>query len=469
MHKLPAKPLRTLIASSACLAALLASSSASASGFSTARFGGEHGHPTTNNPTAIYYNPAGLAVDTPGESDEGFRFKLFVDGTFALRAASFNHTASPNDTPEPDGAAGANTGEASLFNFAGAPMVGAAALIDDLAIGAGFYVPFGGASSWGKNDAFEGSTQFAGPVDGVQRWHTIDGNLRSMYLSLGAAYDIMDRIAVGATFNLVMSQVQTVRARTVAGVDDVNLEGRSLIDVSGMNASFGVGAIGEVVEDKLWIGFSYQAPPGLGEQRLNGTLTNNYSGNITEDPVDLLQTLPAVYRLGVRARPVPDVELRIFGDVTDWSTFERQCVVPEGGDCEIADDGSFIGEGEVPYLNLVRDWGTGFAIRAGGSYFLNDAVELYAGAGYDSNVVPDTTLEPALTDFHDVSASLGGRFQIADEFAFSATYTHIFYFSRDTNGESVLATLESPSKSPDAGGEYTQTIGVLNAYVELMF
>ena len=31
---------------------------ASASGFFVARFGGEHGHPTTDNPTAMYYNPA---------------------------------------------------------------------------------------------------------------------------------------------------------------------------------------------------------------------------------------------------------------------------------------------------------------------------------------------------------------------------------------------------------------------------
>lgn len=469
MHTHSAKPPRTLIASSACLSALLVSASASATGFGTARFGGEHGHPTTNNPSAIYYNPAGLAVDTPGESDEGFRFKLMVDGTFALRAASWTHAASPNDSPEPADAAGANTGEASLFNFAGAPMVGAVALIDDLSIGAGFYVPFGGASSWKKNDAFEGSPRYPGPVDGVQRWHTIDGNLRSMYVSLGAAYDIMDRVSIGASFNLVMSQVQTVRARNVLGTNPVEQEGRSLIDVSGMNASFGAGIIGEVVEDKLWLGFSYQAPPGLGQQRLNGTLTNNYSGNRTEDPVDLLQTLPAVYRVGVRARPIPEVELRAFGDVTDWSTFKNQCVVPEGLDCEVNADGSFAGSGDPPYLNLVRDWGTGFAVRLGASYFASDAVEVYAGAGYDSNVVPDTTLEPALTDFHDVSASLGGRFRIADEFAFSATYSHIFYFSRDTTGESVLSTLSQPSKSPDSGGEYTQTIGVLNAYVELMF
>ena len=33
-----------------------------ASGFYVARFGGEHGHPTTDNLSAIYYNPAGLSL-----------------------------------------------------------------------------------------------------------------------------------------------------------------------------------------------------------------------------------------------------------------------------------------------------------------------------------------------------------------------------------------------------------------------
>ena len=44
----------------ATLGVLSVSSTASASGFATARFGGEHGHPTTDNPTALYYNPAGI-------------------------------------------------------------------------------------------------------------------------------------------------------------------------------------------------------------------------------------------------------------------------------------------------------------------------------------------------------------------------------------------------------------------------
>ena len=43
---------------------------ATASGLAAARFGGEHGHVTAANATALYHNPAGIAYDygvtTPG-------------------------------------------------------------------------------------------------------------------------------------------------------------------------------------------------------------------------------------------------------------------------------------------------------------------------------------------------------------------------------------------------------------------
>src|SRR5690242_26009 len=113
--------MRTKILASAALALSLAvgSPDASASGFATARFGGEHGNPVTTNPTAIYYNPAGIA------ESEGVH--IFLDGNIAFRGASFTHVTAPSDSPEPAGTEGANTDQADLFNVVAAPMIGASA------------------------------------------------------------------------------------------------------------------------------------------------------------------------------------------------------------------------------------------------------------------------------------------------------------------------------------------------------
>jgi long-chain fatty acid transport protein len=106
----------------------------------------------------------------------------------------------------------------------------------------------------------------------------------------------------------------------------------------------------------------------------NGTLTNNFGGQISEDDVELHQDLPDVYRLGIRGRPAKDIELRLFGDFTRWSQMERQCAVLQ---------------------NQPRNWNDTFGVRAGASLWTNKATELLAGAGYSSNAVPDETLERA--------------------------------------------------------------------------
>jgi len=444
-------------------------SDAHASGFSTARFGGEHGNVTESNPTALYYNPAGIADREPGK-DAPFNVRIMVDGNFALRGGSYSRTTAGTDVAEPAGGEGANTGSASLFNVVAAPMAGAIFKIGDFAVGASFSVPLGGQSTWSKNSDFEGNTQFAGPVDGVQRWATIDGSLRSIYLTAGAAYDIGKYVSVGVSGNLILSEVRTVRARTALGDNNLDTEGRSLIDVKGTNGSFGVGVLAEPIPGKLWIGASYQAQPGLGTMALKGTLTNNF-GSVSE-PLDvkLFQDLPDVYRLGGRWRPKDNVELRLFGEVVDWSKFENQCLIEATeSTCEV-DQKTGAGKGEVaPLVNLERNWDTGFGIRAGGSYWVKKEIEVFVGTGYDSNSVPDATLEPALTDFDDISLAVGGRFQLLDQLLFMASYTHFFYFPRDTTGAFELATRDLPTRVPDFGGKYTQVIGVINLNAELSF
>lgn len=456
----------------AAAAVVAVTGDAAASGFATARFGAEHGHPTTVNPTAIYYNPAGIADRTPGDEDGGFDVRIMVDANLALRGATYTRPeAVPSDVPAPDGYEGANVGTGSLFNVAVAPMAGAIFKIEDFALGAAFHVPFGGASSYGKNEQFEGDDRFAGPVDGVQRWSTIDGSLRTMMISFAAAYDIARYVSVGASFNLALSEVRTVRARTVPGTNDIGTEGRSLIDVSGTHGSFGVGVLAEPIPGKLWIGASYQAQPGLGTMKLNGTLTNNFGGSVAPNAVNLFQELPPIYRLGVRARPADDIELRLFGDVTDWSVLESQCLIDESAEtCEVDENGAPVDEASSPIVNLARNWDTAFGIRGGASYWPKKEIEIIGGMGFDSNAVPDETLESALTDFNDISFALGGRFLVADWMALAVTYTHFIYFSRELSDEdSKLDELELPTRVPDASGEYSQQIGVLNANVEMFF
>ncbi len=467
MHNLRSSSFAVALVAS--VGALVVPTAARAGGFTVARFGGDHGNVATDNPTALYFNPAGLADRDPDDPDKKFEVHIFVDGNLAIRYLSFEHSKAPSDVADPPGAAGANTGTATLLNLVASPMAAINFKIKDFAVGAGFCVPFGGQESWSQNSKFANSTMYPGPVDGIQRWDVINGSVTSDYFMLGAAYDIAERVSLGASLNIVRTDVKTIRARTLDGSDDTSNEGRSLLDVGGWEGAFGVGILGEIVPRKLWLGFSYQSEPGVaGQQRLKGTLQNNFGGVKTNDQVQFFQEMPAIYRLGLRARPSDKWEVRFNAQVEDWSVFQNQCVATaKATSCTTNTNGSAPSGDTIQ--NIERHWGPAFGARFGGSYFVSDPVEIFASVGFDSNAIPSSTLEPTFTDFNTFSPSFGAKFSLGKHAKLAGSYTHYIAIPRDTTGESTLASYQAPSRTPDAGGKYNQILGVFNVNAEFDF
>lgn len=437
---------------------------ARAAGFAAARFGGEHGHVVTTNPTALYFNPAGIAFS------EGTH--IFVDGTLALRHATWDHPVTANDFPDPMGGEGQASGKATLSNVFGGPMLGATTKLGNFAFGASLTVPFGGRASWDKNIRFENHPTFPLGIDGIQRWHGIEGALTFIYLTAGAAYRL-GPLAIGVTGNLVLSSVKSLQAKGFArqGESNPSNEGRAEIDVSGTHGSFGVGAMLEAVPERVWIGASYQAQPGLGAQVLTGTLTNDYLGSAAPFPVKFNQALPDIIRLGARFRPIETIELRAFGDYTRWSVMKTQCVVLDQKDyqCVVNADGSDASGAGAVLQNLRRRWKDTFGVRAGVSYWVAPPVELFTGLGYETAAVPDETLDPAIGDANSVAAALGVRLGVLPSLFVAGSYTNIQFLDRDTIGKSETAVPSFPTKRFDGAGRYTQWIGLFNLNAELKF
>ncbi len=474
--------MRPIVVAGVSLLTIFLAGPSAASGFLAARFGGEHGHPTTANPTAIYYNPAGLSL-TGGT-------RIYLDGTFALRHASYDRPASAishlGSSPEgqtPEEAIGANAGRGELTNLVSSPF---AAVVSDLGVknlgvGAAFYVPFGGTAVWGRNKDFEGNElgkKYPGAEDGVQRWFTEDGEITSLYFTLAGSYTFEGpRLSFGAGLNLINNVLHTVRARNVDGSDDLVTadgalkEGRSLIEASGWDFGASAGVIWQPIDD-LWLGFSYQSRPGFGDSNLDGTLDVSLGGQESQQEIRLVQGLPDVYRLGARWRPDPEWELRLFGEYVRWSTLQKQCFLsrePKDARCDLNDDGSAKpGSASNIVQNIPRQWKDAFGVRAGASYWISAPFEVYLGAGYDSNAIPSKTLDPSLYDMNKATASIGSRFEIGHSLAFAATFTQVFYAQREISVEESQP-FEAPSKQPNAAGTYKQSISVLNVNGEYTF
>lgn len=442
------------------LAVFVSAGSAQAAGLSVARFGGERGTPTTEDATALYYNPAGIGFS------EGTH--LYVDLTGAWRKASYEHQRAPGDFSGPGEES--NYGKAELFNVIASPSLGFTYQLGAARLGVGFFTPFGGAAKWGKNSEFENDAAPIGARDGVQRWYTIDGELRTSYVPLTVAYRVARRFSVGLAGNLLISKVSTVRARNADGTNNVTTEGRSWVDVSGIDFSVGLGVAWDAARGKLRLGASWQSAPNLnGKMTLEGKLHNNLTGASVEDSdVKFDQQLPNVFRLGATYIASDELELRLFGDYTTWSAMKYQCVYPSAGECHVDTANNFATNTEALQVQ-VRDWHDTFSVRGSASYFTSKTFEVLGGVGFASSAVPARTLEPAIMDFPSISASAGVRVKVGSAYI-SPSYTQVFYLSRDNTGESKHPSYAPPRPvTPDAGGKYSQTIGVLNVNVDWKF
>ena len=451
----------------AAVAAGLVPAVAQASGLFVARFGGEHGHATTDNPTAIYYNPAGLAL---GKGSE-----LLIDATLAHRTASYTRPESAITSPgagTPTAATSANAGEASLTNQAASPFLGYRTDlgIDNFGLGAAFFVPIGGAASWDGNDTYKGNAEFPGAEDGISRWWAMEGSMTSMYLALGAGYRMPDLgLSLGLALNGVRTKLHTIRARNTDGSDDLVdanndnklKEGRTELEASGVDLALGLGVIYEPAED-IWVGVSYQTRPGItGEQELEGDLRQALlTSQLNESKIRLVQGLADNLKVAYRQRFGGKWEVRAQAELAFWSAMQRQCILQESkGKCEVGEDAS-TGEGFV--ANLERQWEDAFGGRVGVSRFVSDDLELFGGVGYDASAIPAEFMDPALFDLAKYTVSLGALYDLSDSLALSGTFTQVIYLEQDTGEKHSGPSLAPTSVGPDAGGVYKQAISVLN-------
>lgn len=444
------------------LGTLLTPASAMAGGFSVARFGGEYGHAAADHVTAIYYNPAGIAL--------GRGTRIYVEGTFAYRTADFDRDPGAIDNPgtgTPDDAIAANEDPAHLANFLASPFAG---VVTDLGmrgfgLGLAIYAPFGGQAEWDKNPDYEGNTMYPGAVDSAARWANIEGAQRTLYGTLGAGWSSPRRsVAFGVGLNVISSDVSLVRARNATGTDDVLGEGRSLLEVTDLTFGVGIGAMWRPTKN-MRLGISYQSKPGFGQMSLEGTLTNRFGAGETEDDVILLQRMPDVARIAAEIRASNKTRIRLAADWQNWSTYDQQCIIystAENQLCTFQDDGSLdpdAGGTQMVVVNIPRNWHDTFGVRAGVGQKVGETVEVAGSVSYDSSAVPDETMDPSLFDMNKVILQLGANADLGETFRLTATLGQVIYLSRTTEPRAVDPM--PPSLNPDMAGEYKSSVTYL--------
>ncbi len=445
------------------MSATLVASAAHAAGFASAEFAGESGTVVSAGPTALYFNPAGIAYANQHD--------VFIGGVLALRGGTWSHARSANEAPDPAGAESANTGTGHFLNVFGSPALAATMKVQSVSFGAAVYVPFGGRLKWSPNHLFVDDPNYPLAAGGVQRWTITEGGITHLYSTLGVATR-WGPLAFGITGNLIYSNVFNTQAKDFAGQGDPDTanEGRNSIDVSGVEGSVGAGVMVEAIENQLWFGASYQSRPGLsGPMKLAGTMTLSYQGAVTETPITFTHALPDILRLGARYRPSATLELRVFGDYTRWSALQAQCISMRDKPCGVTASGADATPDKTTIQYLARNWKDTFGIRIGATYRLAPGVEVISGTGFETAATPNETLDPMLPDANNFRFALGGRVAIGATSALNVGVTGVYFLPRNNTRSSTLNNVDPPARRADGGGFYELWLALLNVGLETQF
>lgn len=349
---------------------------------------------TADNPSAIYYNPAGLT------QLQGMNLR---SGIYAIDLeATYKPTTGPN--------AGRSFDNQDRLHAI--PQFYATYTPDEspVSLGLGVFAPFGLSQKWPQNTGFrtvatEGSLNYytANPV---------------VALKLAPTFSI----AGGLTLNYASLDLQQGLVWPTQPFDNFQFEG------SGWAVGYNFGVLWQPHE-KLSLGATFRSgttfdlkghtafynttafPPGLGvvpafpEQRVDASVG---------DPIPL-KTI-----VGISYRPTPQWNFEFDADYTDWRAQDSLTIKQARGT-----------PGLLPQnIPVPLHWTSSFYYEFGATRYFESGWLVSAGYIFNENSIPDAHYSPLVTDLdrHFFSAGVGFRgkrfdFDVAYQFGYGPTRT----------------------------------------------
>lgn len=299
---------------------------------------------TADNPSAIYYNPAGL-THLGGE-----QVSLSV-----YDVALTSHYSGTGGTAELDDSYQAVPQLFLTCNPDGTPW----------AYGFGVYAPFGLSTEW--------------PASSPLRTFALKNEQTYLTFNLSAAYQVSPALSLGGglTYNRVSTDLR--RALGVFGPTDLfRFKG------DGNTVGYTLGALWQPATQHSF-GLSYQ-----GRTRVKMQGTTDTIPLVAGEPSDATFDFPDVLILGYSYRPTPQWNLEVNLDWTNWDLLNTVTVNKASG-----------------ATALPFNWQSGFFYEFGATRYLSDAWSVSAGYVYTENSTPDSTYTPAVPDSSRSFYSLG--------------------------------------------------------------
>lgn len=371
--------------------------------FATAR--GEAFAATADNPSAIYYNPAGI-TQLPGHQVRAGVYGLHLDISYeSPDGRDFQNEKDLHAVPQ-------------LFYTYGAEKL-------PLAFGLGVYSPYGLSSEWADDTGF--------------RSVVTEGRLTYLTVNPVVAWRVNEEfsLAAGLTVNYADIDLNQgfLTPRPYYG-DNYQFQG------NGTALGFNAGVLWKPITE-LQFGATYRSAT---------TVDFDGSTDLSSEVINAHQDATADFKfpqsivVGVSWRPTPVWNLEFNLDWTDWNQLDsvtiHQAPLPDGG--------------------LILNWESSFYYEFGVTRYLSHGWSVSAGYIFNENSVPDSNYQPLVADQNRHFVSVGVGYQ-GKHFGVDLAYQFGYGPSRTVEGSAY-----SPL-GQNADGKYTFLSNALLASVGWRF
>ncbi len=347
-----------------------------------------------DNPSAIYYNPAGMT-----QLDGKLNISL---GASIIQPFTTYKNNSGNETDM----------RRQIFTIPNILAVSNLGL-EKFAFGIGTTSNWGTGTYWAE--------------DSFSKYVATKSDFNTQTVMFSGAYDINDNLSIGVSADYVKSNINKKKKvdNVISEDGDFQLKGKD-------NSSWGYRLSSLYkLNKKHSFGIMYRSPIDIKFKgklyidNLNPAIYGGYNfGSTYETEVTSKMTLPQSILLGYCYKP--DDKWRFEFDVEwmDWASIQEEKIdYPSETDATRL---SILNNGNpVP-----KDWHSTFSYAIGTEYKINDFLKLRGGYFFHKSPIPGTNFEPSLPDATSNSVTVGAGINLNKNTTLDFAYAAMFFDKR---------------------------------------
>lgn len=370
-----------------------------------------------NNPSAVFYNPAGLTQLKSGQH---------------LSLGLIGLTPATDFTNEAGTKYQMNRETFPLPHFYYTNNFG----LERMVFGIGMVAPWGLSTEWNE--------------DSGVRYCSTRTRIASDVTMLTAAYKLTEKISLGVAFDYVRGNMGRQKRILQAGAGDGNFE-MNIKD----NFAWGYRlALLYTINDRHSLGLQYRSPVEL---KLRGYVTmENLSsvigpygnmgfafsyagimgGSSYNEKMYMEAELPQAVIIGYNFKPSDKWAINLDVEWTNWASIEQEYLIYQyetnATRLSILNDGN----------PASRDWNNAIAMGLGGQYNLNEKLRLRSGCYYKEKAVPEANFEPALPDNNTFGFTAGFGYSFNEKITLDVGYAFQKFLKRKIDNNTFSGTID---------------------------